>query len=96
MVTIGVALASAYGTAYKMIDHSEGVLYKEYLRQLKLNMLPATKLWVLILAVIGAGFGLFHTYKALWWEIKLPTTLQWYLSLFGTDESLSISIDCSI
>ncbi|SFH86226.1 DUF624 domain-containing protein [Pisciglobus halotolerans] len=59
VVTIGVALASAYGTAYKMIDHSEGVLYKEYLRQLKLNMLPATKLWVLILAVIGAGFWTF-------------------------------------
>ena len=59
VVTIGAALASAYGTAYKMIDHSEGVLYKEYLRQLKLNMLPATKLWVLILAVIGAGFWTF-------------------------------------
>lgn len=59
VVTIGVALASAYGTAYKMIDHSEGVLYKEYLRQLKLNMLPATKLWVLILAVIGVGFWTF-------------------------------------
>lgn len=59
VVTIGAALASAYGTAYKMIDHSEGVLYKEYLRQLRLNMLPATKLWVLILAVIGAGFWTF-------------------------------------
>lgn len=59
VVTIGAALASAYGTAYKMIDHSEGVLYKEYLRQLKLNMLPATKLWVLILTVIGAGFWTF-------------------------------------
>lgn len=59
VVTIGAALASAYGTAYKMIDHSEGVLYKEYLRQIKLNMLPATKLWVLILAVIGAGFWTF-------------------------------------
>ena len=59
VVTIGAALASAYGTAYKMRDHSEGVLYKEYLRQLKLNMLPATKMWLLMLAAVGVGFWTF-------------------------------------
>lgn len=59
IITIGVATASAYGTAYKMITHSEGVLYKEYFRQLKVNAKPATKMWMLMLMTIGVGFLFF-------------------------------------
>lgn len=59
IITIGVATASAYGTAYKMITHSEGVLYKEYFRQLKVNAIPATKMWMLMLMTIGVGFLFF-------------------------------------
>ncbi|KAF1299099.1 hypothetical protein BAU15_00185 [Enterococcus sp. JM4C] len=59
LITIGAALASAYGTAYKMTTHSEGVLYKEYLHQFKMNVVPATKAWLGIVALIAAGFWLF-------------------------------------
>ncbi|MGM0126074.1 hypothetical protein IGI37_003475 [Enterococcus sp. AZ194] len=59
LVTIGAAVASAYGTAYKMITHSEGVLYKEYLHQFKVNFVSATKMWLLIVALLVTGVWTF-------------------------------------
>lgn len=58
VITIGAAIASAYGTAYKMVDHKEGVLYKEYGHQFKQNFVLATKMWMLILGVSGGSFFL--------------------------------------
>lgn len=54
LVTIGATLTAAYGTAYRIAQHKECVLYKEYWRQLKINFVPATKIWLGILA-LGTG-----------------------------------------
>ncbi|MFZ4908309.1 DUF624 domain-containing protein [Enterococcus thailandicus] len=58
VLTIGAAMASAYGTAYKMVDHREGVLYKEYVHQFKQNFVLATEMWLLILGVSSGVFFL--------------------------------------
>lgn len=52
LLTIGAAITAAYGTAYKMTEHREGILYKTYWHQFKQNFLPATKMWLLIVGVI--------------------------------------------
>lgn len=59
VVTIGAAITAAYGTAYKLVDYREGILYKEYLHQFKLNFWPATKIWLLLIGLILGGFAIF-------------------------------------
>ena len=53
LFTIGAAISAAYGTAYKLTEHKEGVLYKTYWHQFKQNFPPATKMWLLIIAIVG-------------------------------------------
>ena len=57
LITIGAATAAAYGTTYKMIDHREGILYKEYLHQFKQNFIPATKAWFSMVFIILGSIG---------------------------------------
>lgn len=59
VVTIGAAITAAYGTAYKLVDYREGILYKEYLHQFKLNFWPATKIWLLLIGLTLGGFAIF-------------------------------------
>lgn len=55
LVTIGAAITAAYGTAYKLIYHKEGVLYRTYLSQFKRNFISATKMWLSLLGVLAFG-----------------------------------------
>lgn len=57
LITIGAATAAAYGTTYKLIDHREGILYKEYLHQFKQNFIPATKAWFSMVFVVLGSIG---------------------------------------
>lgn len=57
LITIGAATAAAYGTTYKLIDHREGILYKEYLHQFKQNFIPATKAWFSMVFIILGSIG---------------------------------------
>lgn len=58
VVTIGAAITAAYGTAYKLIDHEEEVLYQTYFRSFKQSFASATILWLGLLAAIF--FALFN------------------------------------
>lgn len=75
LVTIGAAVTAAYGTAYRIAEHKECVLYKEYWRQLKVNFVPATKIWLGILAL---GIGLFFTLPMLRGYV-LTSKVSYYL-----------------
>lgn len=75
LVTIGAAVTAAYGTAYRIAEHKECVLYKEYWRQLKVNFVPATKIW---LGILVLGTGLFFTLPMLRGYV-LTSKVSYYL-----------------
>lgn len=54
--TIGTAAAATYRTAYKVLRHDRGYLFREYISSFRDNFIQTTPVWLLSL-VIGALLG---------------------------------------
>lgn len=58
IVTIGAAVSSSYGTAFKMLEYKEKAIYKEFFMRFKRDFIPATVIWLGVLVTAVSCYAL--------------------------------------
>ena len=57
IITIGAAFTALYSVTLKMVRNEEGGAFKDYWKAFVKNLIPATKVWAVVLAVLGVIYA---------------------------------------
>lgn len=86
IITIGAAVTALYSVLIKMVKNQEGVAKNDFIKAFKKNFWPATKVWLVLLVIIGALF-LQYTYVT-----NNDTQMASYLMILLGFEMLVVSL----